>query len=790
MTIAAAIQTPYSVLVPESKDTARWLERSLNKLPTGIRRHVQRQWQKLRNRDLSKEQDNSGLELWQRESRREAQANAFVRDFLAMIQDCPLSLSAPDHEICHYAEAQAQVFCELNHNRLTTGNIDQILKRLDKLGITVEAETEEGIRKRVADPHFWRRNIRKFITRKIESIGRQQLGLVHRHSQLYCTNDSVVRFLQQTARNQKTLEQVLAVNQYGQEFTLFELMEKSTANPKLRRAELMTRISGFEYIAVELGHAGEFITLTCPSRFHPRLARSGQRNPKFDGAAPDEAAQYLQQVWSRIQASLARAEIKIYGFRVAEPHHDGTPHWHGLFFMEKQHVARFRQIVARHACRENREELGLSYVLTQIEANALARIQQAKIRTYATDKKQIPSIATLQKKIKIEKSVWDNPPPHIWRDVSARIEFKAIDWRRGTAAGYIAKYIAKNIDGITNTGDSVGFDFETDGLNAKTTSIRVRAWSHVWGIRQFQQIGGAPVTVWRELRRLEYAQNNEEQNTLLSAAFAADKGDWAKFCLLMGGVNKRRKDQNLTLLKKTQEELNRYGEPRADSTLGVVEKETGFFKVTRDYQWQIKLNGRVLGGEAAPNGLVLGGEAAPWTCVNNSTFLTMPKDQKPSESIDWYEYDRKETPFIKECQLRKKHQQSEKIDTQSILKVAEENAIRLEHQSEVKIMIQNLEKMLGIERTGIGILDLNNEKRNEIIPPLARGLVYERKQLREGVKPFNRGILSDIRAQRDKKLNHGYSNYHPTLEEAITTAMQEVQRMDDALQDYLDREGF
>ena len=779
MTLSIAIDAPFSVLIPECRDTARWLERSLNKLPTGIRRHVQRQWQKLRNRDVSKETDGS-LELWQRESRREAQANAFVRDFLAMIEDCPLSLSAPDHEICHYAEAQAQVFCELNHNHLTTGNIDQILKRLDKLGITVEAETEEGLRARVADPLFWRRNIRKFITRKIESIGRQQLGLVHRHSQLYCTDDSVVRFLQQTARNQKILEQVLAVNQYGQEFTLFELMEKSTANPKLRRAELMTRISGFEYIAVELGHAGEFITLTCPSRFHPRLARSGQRNPKFDGSAPDEAAQYLQQVWSRIQAGLARENIKIYGFRVAEPHHDGTPHWHGLFFMEKQHVARFRQIVARHACRENREELGLSYVLTKTEANALARIQQAKIRTYTTDKKQIPSIATLQKRIKIEKSVWDNPPSHIWQDVSARIEFKAIDWKRGTAAGYIAKYIAKNIDGMTNHDDPIGFDFETDGLNAKATSIRVRAWSHVWGIRQFQQIGGAPVTVWRELRRLEYAQNNEEQNTLLSAAFAADKGDWAKFCLLMGGVNKRRKEQNLTLLKKTQEELNRYGEPRADSTLGVVEKETGFFKVTRDYQWQIKLNGKVLGGFTAP-----------WTCVNNSTFLTTPKNNEPvktAESIDWYEYDRKETPFIKECQLREKHQQSEKIVTQSIIKAAEENAIKLEHQSEVKIMIQNLEKMLGIERAGIGALDLKRKDHREIIPPLARGLVYERKQLKDGVKPFNRGILTDIRAQRDKKLNHGYSNHHPTLEEAIATAMQEVQRMDDALQDYLERD--
>lgn len=375
---------------------------------------------------------------------------------------------------------------------------------------------------KLSDAKWWQNKLKRQWSFQREHLA-IAAGQVQKSASPYASRACVSEWKEQKRKNREWLKnQCIENTETGEQFELVLQVDKSNANPAIRRCELMVRMRGFEDIADEYGYEGAFITLTAPSKYHAAHAKGGFVK-NWNSGTPRDTQRYLCGVWARIRAKLNRENIKIFGFRVAEPHHDGTPHWHILVFMLPENKDKVRDIMYSYALEEDGGEQGAQY---------------------------------------------------------ARFKFENIEKEKGSATGYIAKYISKNIDGYQLDNE---VDDET-GQNLKEMAKNVTAWASRWGIRQFQQIGGAPVTVWRELRRL--GSQKVESPTIDPVLAAADAGDWAAYTQLQGGAMVQRKDLRVRI---SYEEAQNQFEEDIKKIKGVFSPIIGMasFICTRLIKWAI-----------------------------------------------------------------------------------------------------------------------------------------------------------------------------------------------------------
>lgn len=379
--------------------------------------------------------------------------------------------------------------------------IDAQVRQLDARGARLtgkgtDAQQLQGLIGRVQCSLWWRRQLRRAVVRKREAEGITRSEVCATRRQPYVTTDTVRRHIGQKARNAAMLEATEIESACGQVVTLAAAAAASTSNKGIRRGELMTRITGCEKLADAAGHAGLFITATCPSRFHA-TQRHGGLNPRFREAgppppdAPRRAQAWLREMWAKARSALHRLGMPVYGFRVAEPHHDGCPHWHLLLWTLPHYAEQLTATLRRYWLSDAGDEPGAD---------------------------------------------------------EHRLTVKAM--HAGGASGYVAKYIAKNIDdagSVEGEGHHDEFDGEAVPMPAQADMFgggaqRVEAWASAWGIRQFQAIGQPPVTPWRELRRVQDAGEVLGASPAMCRAWVAahrsddKRADWAGYVQAQGGL--------------------------------------------------------------------------------------------------------------------------------------------------------------------------------------------------------------------------------------------------------------
>lgn len=459
---------------------------------------------------------------WRTKSRREA--NMWAWEVGERLAQGRASIAESEDEIQRVAKERADEVAGMLARAVMVSSTVVYVQLVELLGrwtIPVPKRIKlASLCARMSDKSWWRRQLRAHVARTIEGFARD-IGAVHRRAGVYVSDDANHRHQQRQRRARDFFEETDLHNLDTDALvSLAEVVAGSVSNPEIRRNELMTRMSGFEEWATLQGHVSAFYTITTPSKFHARL-HDGSINPKYNGTTPREAQAYLCKLWANFRSYCQRAGIHAYGFRVAEPHHDGTPHWHILLFLRPEDTER-----------------------------AAGRLRDLALAV-------------------------DGDEPGAQQH---RFEAVSFDPAKGTATGYLAKYIAKNIDG-----HEVGEDYEA-GADAAITSDRTRAWASTWGIRQFQQIGGPGVGVWRELRRLRMVPAG--LNFAL-AWTAAEDGDWCAFVRHMGGTAIKRADRPIHVWSMAPPgRLNRYHEAAGPRPHGL---ESGKRRiVTRPHEWALR----------------------------------------------------------------------------------------------------------------------------------------------------------------------------------------------------------
>lgn len=435
---------------------------------------------------------------------------------------------------------------------------DEVLTAEDALRVIARLQKEK----------WWLGKLRKIHDRWREHL-MIATSYVSKVESPYCSEPCLREWIAQKKANFEYLQAMELEDQdTGERTSLLDKVMGSVSNPKIARHELMVRMRGFEDMANEMGLVGMFYTLTAPSRYHATHVHSGKRNDKYCNASPRKTQKYLCNVWSRVRAKWGREGIRTFGFRVAEPHHDGTPHWHLLLFLRPEEVELATEIFHEYALQVDGSEPGAAQY---------------------------------------------------------RFTAKPIDEEFGSATGYIAKYISKNIDGYGMDGE---FDHES-GKPVKEMAKRVRAWASRWSIRQFQQIGGAPVSTWRELRRLgsrELVLHPE----LEAARAAADAPDWPGYVNAQGGPFVTRDCLRVRLNYEYTENGNDYGDTVAKIS-GVycpfTVSESVIYTRTNDYKIVPKHK-----PSSVENLTLEGRDAAPWSSVNNCTGRADSDEKPPSET--------------------------------------------------------------------------------------------------------------------------------------------------------------
>lgn len=183
------------------------------------------------------------------------------------------------------------------------------------------------------DPMFYYRAFKKAANRHREAralyagiVGSKASGAKYK----YASETAFNTYKRQQLRNKEFAENAVVFDSAtGDSVALKDVM----MTPEMQAAKRLSFLKAVEQLALDAQLKWAMLTITLPSEYHPNPA-NGKKS--FNGVTFDDQQKLLSKAFAKIRAMCAKSDIKLSGVRVHEPHADGTPHWHVLFFYQNE----------------------------------------------------------------------------------------------------------------------------------------------------------------------------------------------------------------------------------------------------------------------------------------------------------------------------------------------------------------------------------------------------------------------------------------------------------------------
>jgi len=214
-------------------------------------------------------------------------------------------------------------------------------------GKPVPGKTDEIKWRRISDLAWWRRQIRRHLRPAREQAWMAIAPAKIRHASPDGLQEHATAL--QEAERYKQSHEAEAINPETGEIHTINLPSRQKAEFQ-RYAELMARAKGIGTLAGERGlDAVKLVTITVPSYMHCTTSQGGRRreNPDWDGTTPAQAHNWAQVRWQRLRAAMRRRAIELEFIITAQPHRDGTPHYHAVMWARVGNWAEIEKVLRR-----------------------------------------------------------------------------------------------------------------------------------------------------------------------------------------------------------------------------------------------------------------------------------------------------------------------------------------------------------------------------------------------------------------------------------------------------------